>query len=259
MRLSQKLMILSAALLGCPSAKAITPGNSSNTYEEIPARNVFGLRAPVLANNEPAPKPLPRVILNGITTVIQHKKALLKVIPQVTKPGQQATEESYILGEHQREGEIEVLKIDEHAGIVKIDNSGTPMTVTFEQSPSHPATAAQAPTPGIGMIPNLRTGPRTLPSRFPRLPLPSSAASQPPVPQTSPVNVPTPTGSTTPTPPSNTAPTAQQLTPEEQTFLLDLQNAMNRDNQGTSPRPATQSQPPPPDNYLPKKVPLMPQ
>ncbi len=268
MRLSQKtVMSISAALLACTNVNAVTPGNSSNRYEEIPARNVFGLRPPVIPTKEPPPPaPLPRVILNGITTILAQKKALLKVVPPAKKPGQPSKEESYILGEHQREGEIEVLKIDEHAGLVKIENSGTPMTVTFEQNNSQPTPAAQPPSPGIGMIPNTRSasrpGPHTLPSRFPRLPLSSSASvPTPPVPQTSPANVPSPTGFATPPVPnsSNTTPTAQQVTPEEQAFLLELQNEINREKQGTSPRPATQSQPPPADNYLPKKVPLMPQ
>jgi hypothetical protein len=289
MRLIQKTLIgFSAALLACVGVQAVSPGNSMNRRDDIPAtpgtssqrfdgiaaRNVFGLRPPVVETNAPQPEaPLPRVVLNGITTILANKKALLKVLPQPTKPGQPAKEEAFILGENQREGDIEVLKIDEHARTVKIDNSGRQMTLTFEQTTnSQPSTAYQPPPGGLGMIPNAvnRPLPRTLPSRFPRSALSAPGAPLPPGAQTSPASVPSATGYSTtgypatgyvtPTPSANTT-GAQQLTPEEQTFLNDVQNAVNNQNQPQPPRPAPgkQSLPPPPDNYLPKKVPLMPQ
>ena len=287
MRLIQKTLIgFSAALLACVGVQAVSPGNSMNRrddilatpgtssqrFDGIAARNVFGLRPPVVETNAPQPEaPLPRVVLNGITTILANKKALLKVLPQPTKPGQPAKEEAFILGENQREGDIEVLKIDEHARTVKIDNSGKQMTLTFEETTnSQPSTPYQPAPKGIGMIPNAAgrpAMPRTLPSRFPRSTQPySTSAITPPGAQTSPGTVPSPTGYPTgylpPQPPSpNNTAQAQPLTPEEQTFLNDLQNAMNNQNQNqaATPPPGRQSQPPPPDNYLPKKVPLMPQ
>jgi hypothetical protein len=211
-----------------------------------------------------------RVVLNGISTILSKKKALLTVIPQTTKPGQPAKPESFILAENQREGEIEVLKIDERAGIVKIDNSGKPMTITFEETKkSQPSTTYQPPS-GTGMVPNTV---RTLPSRFPRSALSAAPAPLPAGAQTSPGTVPSATGySATGYPPNgypangyvtpnNTASGGQQLTPEEQTFLSDVQNAVNNQNQPQPPKPppGRTSLPPPPDNYLPKKIPLMPQ
>ena len=277
MRLSQKTLIsFSAALLACAGAQAVTPrsspNSSSNRYDVIPERNMFGLRPQVAPTATPLPvPPLSKVVLKGITTISEPKKAILNVLPQATKPGQPAKEEAFILGENQREGEIEVLKIDEHARTVKIDNSGKQMTLTFEETTnSQPSTPYQPAPKGIGMIPNAAgrpAMPRTLPSRFPRSTQPySTSAITPPGAQTSPGTVPSPTGYPTgylpPQPPSpNNTAQAQPLTPEEQTFLNDLQNAMNNQNQNqaATPPPGRQSQPPPPDNYLPKKVPLMPQ
>jgi len=275
MRLSQKTLIgFWAALLACAGAQAVTPRSSpsasSNRFDVIPERNMFGLRPQAIATNAQLPEiPVPKVVLKGITTVSEPKKALLNVLPQA-KPGQPPKEEALILGENQREGDIEVLRIDEHARTVKIDNSGKQMTLTFEETTNAEPSSPYQPAPkGIGMIPSAAgrpAMPRTLPSRFPRStqPYPTSAL-MPPGTQTSPATVPSPTGYVPPqaASPNITAAQAQPLTSEEQTFLNDLQNAVNNpdQSQGANPRPAPgrQSQPPPPDNYLPKKVPLMPQ
>jgi hypothetical protein len=148
------------------------------------------------------------------------------------------------------------------------------MTITFEETTNSlgHSTGYQPPN-GMGMVPNA-TGrpvmPRTLPSRFPRTaqPYPTSALMPPGAQQTSPATVPSPTGYATPyatprvPPVPNTTATAQPLTPEEQTFLNDVQNAVDSQNQSANPpppAPGRQSMPPPPDNYLPKKIPLMPQ
>src|SRR6516162_5792558 len=114
MRLSQKTLIsFSAALLACAGAQAVTPrsspNSSSNRYDVIPERNMFGLRPQVAPTATPLPEPpLSKVVLKGITTISEPKKAILNVLPQATKPGQPAKEEAFILGENQREGEIEV-------------------------------------------------------------------------------------------------------------------------------------------------------
>jgi hypothetical protein len=71
------------------------------------------------------------VIPVGITT-FGDKRALLKVkFP--ARPPEPAREVSCILTVGQREGPIEVLEIDESAGSVRINNSGTEMVLTLAQ------------------------------------------------------------------------------------------------------------------------------
>jgi hypothetical protein len=79
----------------------------------------------------PPPPALPKIILNGITTITGHRLALLKVqFP--AKPGEPAREQSLIMNEGQRDGDIELLQIDEKAGRVKVSNSGTITILTFD-------------------------------------------------------------------------------------------------------------------------------
>ena len=63
-------------------------------------------------------------MLVGITTILQEKRALLKVeFP--AQPSEPAKELSCIVAVGQRVGPIEILAIDETAGTVRVNNSGT--------------------------------------------------------------------------------------------------------------------------------------
>jgi hypothetical protein len=96
---------------------------------EIAARNVFRLQPPRQAPSPP-PAQLPRITLVGITTILQVKRALLKVqFP--AQPPEPAKEVNYILALGQREGPIEILAIEETAGSVRVNNSGTEMLLNF--------------------------------------------------------------------------------------------------------------------------------
>src|SRR5262249_46856385 len=126
-----------------------------------------------------------------------NKRVLMKTGPPPGKPGEQPkTDQSYILTEGQRDGEIEVISIDEKAGSVKVSNAGTVQTLTFEKDGAKlPATQAPAapgtPPPGGAAIPGLpvtRPLPQApaasgstptfqLPSRIPRLPTPGAQAT----------------------------------------------------------------------------------
>jgi hypothetical protein len=123
--------------------------------QAIPERNAFGLKpAPIPTIVDPPPTPLPKLILTGITTILGNKLALMKAVPPGNPPGRAVTEESLILAEGQREGNVEVLNIDENAGSVRVNNSGSIMTLTFEKdgaklpnTPPPPATPAGLPLP----------------------------------------------------------------------------------------------------------------
>lgn len=123
-----------------------TETSGSNPYEAIIERNVFGLKPPPPPPDPEANKPPPpKVLFQGITTILGQKRALFKVqIPP--KPGEQPKgEQSFILAEGQRDGDIEVLEIDEKAYKVKLKNFGTVMDIDFE---NNGIKTAAAPAPG---------------------------------------------------------------------------------------------------------------
>jgi hypothetical protein len=248
-KMRRDLKILSCVLVGvslCPGTKALVPSQANEDYQSIPDRNLFGLHAPQLPTNEPPALQLPKILLTGITTILGDKRALMRALPSGGKPGDTGKEQSLILGEGQREGNIEVLAIDERAGSVKVNNSGTVMTLTFEKD--GPKLSNTAPPPGVpsalhaptnmaspavvapsyasplpGAVDPKRRG---LPMRNLRLPA-NSGASDAALP---------PTGA-----PAGSVPAqgAADLTPEEQTILLELQRQANQQNPNFPPLPQT--------------------
>ncbi len=212
----RKLIFVLSSLAFCAGADAISADTPSNPYQGIVDRNVFGLKPPPPLPKPEDNKPPPaKITLTGITTILGNKRALMKVqVP--AKPGEPAKEQSYILTEGQRDGEIEVLEINEQEGSVKVNESGLVTLLTFDKDgaklPSTPPPAvspagappaamapanANAPFTGsspvtsIGGAPN--TGLKAIPTRTLRLPTaggvgsPNSGAVQPQVtPQLSP-------------------------------------------------------------------------
>src|SRR5712672_2791171 len=89
-----------AALVLCVEASGNTPDSSSNPYQSIVDRNVFGLRPPPPPpSNEPVRPPPPAVALTGITTILGKKLVFMNVqVPP--KPGEQAKggPQSFMLG-----------------------------------------------------------------------------------------------------------------------------------------------------------------
>jgi hypothetical protein len=117
-----------------------------NPYRHIYERNLFGLRPPTVIHKTEPPAVLPsNVILTGITTVLGAKRAFLEItLP--AKPPLPAKQQSCILSEGQREENVEVLEIDPKAESVKVSNSGTVMTLTFEKNGRKPTQTVPAPT-----------------------------------------------------------------------------------------------------------------
>ena len=126
------LVLLSSTLVLGATARATVADTSLSPYQGIAASNVFRLNPLGVSLPDPPAAPLPRVTLAGITTFSDRRIALLKV-RMPASPGQQAREVSCILSEGQRAGPIEVLQINEKAGSVKVNNSGTVIVLTFEK------------------------------------------------------------------------------------------------------------------------------
>jgi hypothetical protein len=174
----------------CTSGNAVTSDAPGNPYQGIVDRNVFGLKSPPPPPDPEANKPPPpKIFLTGITTILGNKRALLKTTPP-PKPGEPAKEQSFTLGEGQREGEIEVLEINEKAGTVKVNDYGTITTLDFDKDgvkvaggiPPAPGGAAARPggfVPGPAANPFTPAGGANALPRPMRLPTPTGAAASP--------------------------------------------------------------------------------
>jgi hypothetical protein len=196
------LICVTSGLAFCALAPAVpvdTTESSDNPYQSIVDRNVFSLKPPpppadAAEVNKPA---VVKITLTGVTTILGNKRVLMKTAPPPGKPGQgPASEQSYILTEGQREGDIEVIEIDEKIGSVKVNNGGTIQTLTFEKDGAKlpvtaPPPAAGHGIPGAPAIPGLPmvhpngTSPNhgstmpsfQLPTRVPRLPVTGAQAN----------------------------------------------------------------------------------
>lgn len=147
--------------------RAAIPNSPRNPYEGIVDRNVFDLRAPPPKEDMGALKSkaqIPKLTLNGITTIL-GKKVTFITLPTI-KPG--APPITVMLAEGQAQEEIEVQRIDEKAGVVKVVNHGEEQTLDFEHDGAKPSspppnavTPLRIPPPGMNVFRPLRT----LPSR----------------------------------------------------------------------------------------------
>ena len=109
-------------------------------YQAIVKRNAFNLKPPQEERPLGIPLTRPNLRLSGITT-FGGKRVFLKMqVP--SRAGERVGERSVILREGQREGEIEVLKIDEERGRVEIRFSGQLLIVKFEEGVSQDLGAA---------------------------------------------------------------------------------------------------------------------
>lgn len=120
------------------AAQSSGSGAESNPYRVIFQHSVFGLApSPSLADVNATVSP-PDVILNGIMIIFDRKYALFKLPADKGK--------CYLLGEGQSDGEIELLSVDDRAGVIKINNHGIVQTIALAKPPaSLNAPAATAP------------------------------------------------------------------------------------------------------------------
>ena len=136
----------------CAKAAAIPSDNSTTSaakdYEQISIRNIFGLKPPPPpAPPETVKTPPSKIVLTGITT-FGGKRAIMKA-SGTPKVGQAAPEQTLVLRENQKEGEIEVIGIDESSGTVKVMNGGVEQLLSFDKDGMKPSTAGTAaPAPG---------------------------------------------------------------------------------------------------------------
>lgn len=116
----------------------------TNPFQDILTRNVFGL-VPVPPQAKPPDQPLPKITLTGITTVTGVARALLKM-PPVPGAAGPAGERFFNLRLGERDGDLEVLEINEKSGTVVVAYTGRMLTLGFEPEK---ASSAGIPSPTL--------------------------------------------------------------------------------------------------------------
>jgi len=230
--------LLAAGCL-CGLALPAEAAASGNPYTPIVERNVFGL-VPIPVHNpaDDVPEtPPPKITPNGIMTLFGKVQVLFKV--QDNTPGQPPKEDSYVMGEGERQDDIEVQKIDQQAAVITFDNHGVVQELPL---------VAVKDTPGgsVGRVPAPRPGgfmgrpPVGFGGRFGRAQNNTSAGNPSPAPQ--------PAGAITPasfgaaggfgTPaPANSTQAEPPLTPEQQVIMIEANRLATQDavNKGDMP------------------------
>ena len=144
----------------------------ASPYAAIVDRNVFNLKpAPPPGPVEPPPPPPTKIVLLGIVAGGFGPKEVMFKTPVGTPP----KETSYTLSVGQRDGDIEILDIDEKAGSVRLSNHGQEQTLTLEEHGMKPGGNAPPPLPGV---PGVRIPPPGVPG-LPNVPAPGTAAANP--------------------------------------------------------------------------------
>lgn len=152
---------LFASLLTLPFASnAQETASTQNPYTALVSRNVFGL-VPIPPPPAPPEAPIdppPKITVNGLMRLFGNTYQVLFKTPGKAKPGLPPKEESYVMGEGERNDDIEVKKIDADSGMVTFVNHGVvqecPLVLAQNTgpaaAPSAPGMAVGGPVPTLG-------------------------------------------------------------------------------------------------------------
>jgi hypothetical protein len=140
--------LLGCVLLAGSGLASALSQDASNPYSVISERNVFHLNPPPPPPEPEKPKvDLPVIKLSGFFKVGAKTRALFSSVSKNKEEGWIY----YNLAEGEKDGILEVVKIDEAEGKVDILNSGTRATLTLKEDSLTPAMAASAAaSPGAG-------------------------------------------------------------------------------------------------------------
>jgi len=138
-------MAICFAGLLCNSGFSIVTLPPDNPYAVVVTRNVFGLNPKPAA--APAPSaPLPKITPDGFMSVFGHLQVLFKVSTP-GGPGIPPRETSSILAEGQSRDNIQVVHIDDAAGVVTFNNNGDIEEIPLEKSAASGPAISPAPAP----------------------------------------------------------------------------------------------------------------
>jgi hypothetical protein len=120
------LVCMLACIVAGTDAYGLAPDASGHPFKEIVDANVFRLRPPPIQSLPPEiPKPLPMFTVTGMGG-FGKKFVLLE--------GWLPAKQFFNLAQGERVGEVEVLRIDEKAGVVEMKIFGTVTNLSFERN-----------------------------------------------------------------------------------------------------------------------------
>jgi len=159
-----------SAALALMLGVAASGADNKEQFKVILERNPFGLKEPVAQPVVPTPSPEPpkTVKLSGIVSIIGPPRAML--VRQ--EPGQ--TKPDYLtLREGEKDGAVEIIRIDADAGEVEIVNGGVKKVLNFkDDKPTGPA-------PAVAGIPGATSGAQPLGGVVRNTPQPTASWIQP--------------------------------------------------------------------------------
>jgi hypothetical protein len=163
MKHSGKMAIcLAGGLVLQTGARAVIADSPGNPYSGIVDRNVFALKPkplPPIVDTTPPVSPQ-KIVLQGIVNAWGKKQVFWKTM-MPAKAGEAAKEKSFMDSEGEREGEIEILEINELACTVKVMNNGKPQSLNLKDDGMKPAggpgavPGAPPVMPGIPGVPGV--------------------------------------------------------------------------------------------------------
>ena len=250
MRFAGRFILGLALGLGLAAVFPAAAGTAAGQpYATIVSRNIFGLLPiPVVdpATLQPPADPPPKITPNGIMSIFGRLQVLFKVAVK-PPPGQPAKDASYVMGEGERQDEIEVMKIDEKAGVVTFDNHGTvqelPLVAVSASGPGGPGISPGGPGGRTPFNPNRGAG-----GGFGSVPMPGGGANPG-------AGGASPAGSAPMSGGVNSVgiyqPPETQLSPEAQVIMMEAQRAKWQEEGNPAaalfpPTPLTQQNTPPP-------------
>jgi len=128
-------------------ARADVTETASNPYEVIIERNAFGLKPlPQVTNPPTNPPPPANVKFTGI-----HSDSTSKTAFFVVQSPSGKTPQLFTIPEHEKQGDIEVVEINDKDNSVKILNAGSPMELNFKDN--------GLPTPMAPVVPGIPINP----------------------------------------------------------------------------------------------------
>jgi hypothetical protein len=251
-----------------PALAGATDGGE-NPYIIVTNRNAFDLKPipPPADPNIPPPAPPTKITLQGITVLFGKKQVLLK-IPAPPEAGKPPKELPLIMEEGDRQGTIEVLRIDPETRDVEFKDSGNLVKLNLKdfvtKTPGAPVGAVPPPGPLVPGVPRpVVPGvpmpmPIATPTAAPSIPLPSNIPPRPlrtgaMTPSATPLAAGLPT-ITTATP----QPQQVQLTPEEQIVVMEVVREQTKDAVARGDLPPLPPTPLTPASSMPPRVPPTP-
>ena len=240
---SRIVFFLTTGLVLGTSVRGVTTDGQGNPYQGVIVRNVFALKPPPDPSSlKPAEPEPPKITPQGIMSMFGRQQVLFKTMMPGSKPGEPPRETAMVLTVGQREGEIEVVAIDESTGTITFNNHGKPQTLSLEKDGAKPPTGpAVVPLPGISAPGNpVVPAPAAAFNPSPGGAAAGSALKNIPIP-TRTLRLPTTTAGVTPLMPPAATPTSQSTPPVQQQVLAPEEQAalilINREKSKSEPGP----------------------